>query len=118
MGKYSLLFLLLVGKENSLTFISKVNICPQEIAIMTYIGPLELIRMVDMRLLEIAIMVDICLHEIVIMVDMRPVTRKSNNQTLRKPVVLRPAPPPFLRPPPNSPALIWAYREGIAPWCL
>lgn len=44
-GKYSLLFLLLVGKENSLTFISKVNICPQEIAIMTYIGPLELIRM-------------------------------------------------------------------------
>jgi hypothetical protein len=26
-------------------------------------------------------------------------------------------PPPSVRPP-NSPALIWAYREGIAPWCL
>jgi hypothetical protein len=23
----------------------------------------------------------------------------------------------FVRPP-NSPSLIWAYREGIAPWCL
>jgi hypothetical protein len=42
----------------------------------------------------------------------------SINQTLRKPVVLLRPPPSSVLRPPNSPALIWAYREGIAPWCL